>query len=452
MKNYDVVVVGAGPSGLMAAKTLCENGHSVALVERKENITAITRACATMLAIENERYFDERMYLNEQTQKIVFPESGFSVDYDGPYRPFYSWNMFSPDGKSVVQLGDYRRLVKENRRLSVTYSKQRLLELLLQDAQNNGCHVYPGSNVVHVAKTGRHIKVSTAEGKCFTATFVIAADGINSRIARITGLNRKRQFFETMLGLGVYFNNLSIDYPDAFNWISLYHAASKLPMAFTVLPCPYPDAEFWMWGSFSSSPPLERQSLMDEALTVLSDSPYSHCFEGAEIVRHNCHVLNLWSPAHTPFLDNIIFVGDSVWTLEAECTGSMMCGKKAANAITTAFRDNRPNEHGVRSYIDWWYKSFPEFEDYKGIVDLFALFELLEEDDVNYLFSLLIDKPLEATLNPYSVSQQINGVLMQKMGTIQQENPRFLAKLQTAATAPLKSIMVGSVRRAFPNA
>lgn len=451
MNNYDVVVVGAGPSGLMTAKTLSENGFKVALLERKENITALTRACATMLAIEDVRYFNERMYLNEKTQKIVFPESGFSVNYDGPFTPFYTWNMYSPDGKSIVQLGDYKARESRGERLSATYSKHRLLELLLKDAQDNGCDVFPETNVINVRRTGSRIKVYTHEGKSFEGTFVVAADGVNSRIARVTGMNKQRLFYGTMIGLGLYINNFKIPYPYAFNWMAFYHKTSRIPMAFTILPCPYPDAEFWLWGSFSSSPPEERLNLIDEVLILIENSPYKPWFEDMEMVRHNCHILNMWSPLPIPFLDNIIFVGDSAWTIEAECTGSMMCGKKAAHAITTAYRDNKINQAGVQSYIDWWYKAFPDFEDYRGIINLFALFEVLEEEDVNYLLSLLTDKPLEATLNPYKVSDQINGILMQKMGQIQQENPQFLGKLSKAGMLPLEKIMEGSVRRAFPN-
>ena len=33
-KRYDVIVVGAGPAGLMAARTAAENGLSVALLDR----------------------------------------------------------------------------------------------------------------------------------------------------------------------------------------------------------------------------------------------------------------------------------------------------------------------------------------------------------------------------------------------------------------------------------
>jgi flavin-dependent dehydrogenase len=451
MSDYDVVVVGAGPGGCMTAKVLSENGFRVALLERKTDMTKLTRACATMVAIENERYFNERMYLNEKNDKIIFPETGFSVKYDGPHCAFYNWNMYSPDGKHTVQLGDYRARESQKQRLSATYSKQHLLEGLLKDAGENGCNIYPSTNVIDVVKTSTGVKVFTKEGKTFEGTFVVAADGINSRIAQITGLNKKRLFYGTMTGLGLYLNNFKIIYPHAFNWIAFYHHQNRLPMAFVALPTPYPDAEFWLWGSFISSPPAGGSDIMEEVMYLFKNSAYTHWFEKTEIVRYNCHVLNMWSPAPTPFLDNVIFVGDSAWTVEAECTGSMMCGVKAAHAITTAFRDNKLNREGVKSYITWWEDTFPKGENYRDIISLFGLFELLKEEDVNYLFSLLDEKPLEVTLNPYRANQIINGVLMQKMPQIQKENPQFMAKLQAAATIPLEKILAPSVRRAFPN-
>ncbi|MBW1853413.1 MAG: FAD-dependent monooxygenase [Deltaproteobacteria bacterium] len=451
MSDYDVVVVGAGPGGCMTAKVLSENGFRVALLERKTDMTKLTRACATMVAIENERYFNERMYLNEKNDKIIFPETGFSVKYDGPHCAFYNWNMYSPDGKHTVQLGDYRARESQKQRLSATYSKQHLLEGLLKDAGENGCNIYPSTNVIDVVKTSTGVKVLTKEGKTFEGTFVVAADGINSRIAQITGLNKKRLFYGTMTGLGLYLNNFKITYPNAFNWIAFYHHQNRLPMAFVALPTPYPDAEFWLWGSFISSPPAGGADIMDEVMYLFKNSAYTNWFEKTEIVRYNCHVLNMWSPAPTPFLDNVIFVGDSAWTVEAECTGSMMCGVKAAHAITTAFRDNKLNREGVKSYITWWEDTFPKGENYRDIISLFGLFELLKEEDVNYLFSLLDEKPLEVTLNPYRANQIINGVLMQKMPQIQKENPQFMAKLQAAATIPLEKILAPSVRRAFPN-
>jgi len=50
-KKYDLIVVGGGPAGLMAAKTAAEDGLKVVLIERKGNITETNRACLSALTI-----------------------------------------------------------------------------------------------------------------------------------------------------------------------------------------------------------------------------------------------------------------------------------------------------------------------------------------------------------------------------------------------------------------
>ena len=69
-KRYDVVIVGAGPGGAMAAKTAAENGLKTALLERKTNPAEITRGCAMMFAVESGYYFAERMYYNKKNKKM----------------------------------------------------------------------------------------------------------------------------------------------------------------------------------------------------------------------------------------------------------------------------------------------------------------------------------------------------------------------------------------------
>ncbi len=49
--KYDVIVIGAGPAGLMAARTAAEDGLKVLLIERKKEITKINRLCAQFTSI-----------------------------------------------------------------------------------------------------------------------------------------------------------------------------------------------------------------------------------------------------------------------------------------------------------------------------------------------------------------------------------------------------------------
>ena len=99
-QKYDLVIVGAGPGGAMAAKTASENGLRTAILERKTIPAEITRGCAMMFAIEDDYYFAERMYYNKKNKKMIFPVNGFTVDYNGPTHNYYAWHFYAPDGSN----------------------------------------------------------------------------------------------------------------------------------------------------------------------------------------------------------------------------------------------------------------------------------------------------------------------------------------------------------------
>ncbi len=104
-KRYDLIVVGAGTAGLMAARTAAENGLSVALLERKTDIPTIRRLDGGAIGI-NEYLFGQMTLFNPQAKRLCFPTSGFSIPYDGPYSNIYGFQIHSPGGKRLL-FGDW---------------------------------------------------------------------------------------------------------------------------------------------------------------------------------------------------------------------------------------------------------------------------------------------------------------------------------------------------------
>ena len=49
---FDLAIVGAGPAGLMAAKTAAEKGLKVVIIEKKSNVSTVTRACCQLLIMD----------------------------------------------------------------------------------------------------------------------------------------------------------------------------------------------------------------------------------------------------------------------------------------------------------------------------------------------------------------------------------------------------------------
>lgn len=76
-KKYDLVIVGAGPAGLMAARVAGENGLKTALLERKTEITKVRRVDGGILSPVNEYTFGEILTFSPEAKRIGFPVSGF---------------------------------------------------------------------------------------------------------------------------------------------------------------------------------------------------------------------------------------------------------------------------------------------------------------------------------------------------------------------------------------
>ncbi len=448
-RSYDVVIVGAGPAGLMAARVAGENGLAVALLERKGAVADIRRSCATMFAIEDGYYFGERMYFNEDTHRFIFPVTGFSLPYDGPYKNFYAWHLYTADAGHMIRIGNYEanRAQGPQGRLSVTYSKQHLLQSLLADAERAGVRVCTGANVVDLRTGSGTNRVITAEGQSFEGTFVIAADGINSRITRLLGLNRRRTFYGTLHGMSYYMTGLDLPFPEAINYPMLFHKTTQYPVMIWIEPSPYAEDEFWVYCGGPSHPAIDYQAELDRCI---AESPFKKWFPKPVIRKRQAHVGNIWSPVPAVVSRNVLIAGDAGWTVEAECTGAMMSGLKAANAVTEAVRDGRLDDTGVQSYSAWWRRHFADSMDHTEFLRILTS-AAVGEDAAAYL-NKLVTETLPCSLNPYTLLESVNAAIMGNTGRIQKERPDIFRMLQQAGSLSLSEQMKRFTLSGFPNA
>jgi len=429
----------------MAAKTAGENGLTVALLERKENITEILRACGMMIVTLSSKYMGERVKLNTREGRLCFPNHGFSINYSGPHRDFFSWELYSPSGNPVY-LGNYLENIKkgEEGRASAVYDKQILLEGLLAEARNCSVDVFPATNVVNVKKEKHWMEVITSEGKIFKGTFVIAADGRNSRIARVLGFNQERRFYGTVNSQGYEMEGLTLPHPHAL--VQVLIESGRTPKIAFITPRARGE-DLYVVIISDLDPMTDRDAYFDYFITRSAFAPW---FKHARKLKRIGVCGNMWAPIEDPLKENVILVGDAGWCQEAEMTGAVMCGWKAAHTVTSFLIEGKVNRERVQGYLDWWKKYHIDRLDYNVLLRNLVMPIIYSSEEIDYVFSR-IKEPLPTNLDPYKTPRFFGEGLQRVMPVIQQERPQLVTKLMKFTDFPLEIILNPTIRAGFPS-
>jgi digeranylgeranylglycerophospholipid reductase len=204
--KYDLIVVGGGPGGLMAARTAAEEGLKVLLVEKKRNITEINRACTQSFYTRllspapevdsdmgqpyHDGYIDPvSVEIGAEKTRFHFPVPGFSIDYQGPLRPYMNFIFISPSG---YQIHGYE---VNDRPWGFYLDKEALVAQLLDLAEKAGAEVRPETTGMAAENTrgGVSVRVRAKSGEeTLEARAAVAADGLESRIVDSLGVNLLR--------------------------------------------------------------------------------------------------------------------------------------------------------------------------------------------------------------------------------------------------------------------
>jgi len=444
--GFDLIIIGAGPAGLTAAKTAAENGLSVALLERKVKVHDILRLCGMMLVTLSGNYMGERVIHNEEKGLLCFPHHGFNLKYDGPTKDFFSWEIYSPGGEKIC-FGDYTSNKQKGKegKASAVYDKSWFLRGLLEECQRLGVHIFTGANVTDVRKSGESVLVQTAKGKSFKGTFAIAADGRVSRTARVLGLNRTRGFYGTVTSWAYEMTNLNLPNPYALYQPLL--RSGDPPMLSFIFPraWDYKGEDIWLVMVGSVDPANDHEAIFNY---FTNESRYATWFKQAKRIKRCAVVGNVYSPVFYPFKDNVIFAGDAGWCQEAEMTGAVMCGWKAANTVTFAIKEGMRSEEGIKPYIKWWKTYYLKKMDYNVFLKNLLMPLLCSDSEIDYVFGK-IQETLPTVLDPYEVPTHMGKAMAKIIPTIKAERPDLIKKLEMFNSYPPSLFLKNTIRAGF---
>jgi len=410
--TYDVIVVGGGPAGLMAAKTAAEQNLTVALIERRKDITKWTRAdCMMFYGLEGDFLGED---IKIEVGKVNFPKNGFEVKYTGGLYPLYHWRVLSPGGHRI----DF----SSEQPIAAIFDKEILLRDLLGEVEKLGVTLFSGTAGLKAENTQKGAKVlikSKGQESWLEAQKVIAADGVNSLITESIGLNKERPPMGIFKVVQYIMEGVENPYPNS--WVQFY-GKSISPFA----PCHFLQTVYGeslqKMGAIRPAPGNPEEDLK----IIMEKSHFSSWFKKAKVVYKMGVSVKPMMPIERPVMGNVLAIGDAASFVEAENQGALMCGYHAGRAV---FKELE-GKNGIKEYVNWWQQSF-EFNnpEIHQVAQGSAINPYYEDEEIDYLFGLVEGETLEGTIVQYKSPKILWDAIFRHKERIQKERPELSQKI-----------------------
>ena len=425
--DYDLIVVGAGPAGLMTAYEAAKAGLEVVLVEKKGRISENHRFNTSALFIYpglNGEWVSLRR--GDGKSQIHFHRLNFSVPYTGPAIDFYDSHMISNSGYTF-------HLSNKTYPLGIFFDMDSLLADLLHLAADEGVSFITGALGVKAENIDGGAKVLIKKrDKQFwlTARKVVAADGLVSRIADSLGLNKERIYYGKNIGLSYRMEGVESPYPPSF---MMFFGSNYNPI--TRQTAIVRDASALGRYFVGAGGIAYDGRRVDNIEYLTTKSPIASWFKNARVIKSFAYAVSIFSPLKEPIHGNILLIGETVGWGETLVHGAIACGFMAGRGVVKELA----GEQGFEEYRNYWNDSFQwlKGEDFQAAYMKQVLCNLwFRDEEMDELFKLVDNQTFYGEINPYTNVSTMGDIILAQSGL----RPQLAEKLTAYKKWSMKEI------------
>jgi flavin-dependent dehydrogenase len=431
MKEYDVIVVGAGPAGLMAAIVAGGEGLRVLLVERKKDVPKVTRSCCSMWIIEPMTHGE---CISVEQDRVVFRLNDFCAEDRGERIPLKQYVRFSPGGKKLA-------FGNECDPVAIAFDKEEFLRGLLRQAEALGVKIAAGTHCVDALDEddGVSVKLRDPDGeKIEHGSYLIIADGVNSHLGTRLGINKDRAVFGTMQVLSYFFENVECPYPDTFlSFTGTGHLGGGLGSIY-IMPKPgMIEGKEHVYEIMIGSPADDAISLRDKMEYFTERGSFAEWFKRAQRIHMNSAVLEFRTPLVTPAKGRTLVAGDAAAFIETYVQGALIYGRSAAKAIIAKIQEGRD----FSGYVNHWKNTFGYNQpgEIEKATNAYGI-NLFSDSELDYFFSFTDNEKHKGYTNEFNDYERIKKAFYRHMDTIRKEKPELAERLEGYLNFEVSSI------------
>ena len=325
--KYDVVVVGGGPSGSMAAWEAAKGGASVCMLEKDRDIGYPVR-CGEAAGESGLKQF------------VDIKDSWVAERITGA-------KLGSPSGKLVdVEFKSETGFILNRRVFDYDLSRY---------AANAGAEVYTKAYVKNISTENGQVNGVVldylGEEKKILAKIVIGADGLTSRVGRWAGLKTQVRMKDMESAVQYSVSNVDIEANKMIMYIGRNHAPGGYIWVF---PKGNKFANIGIGISGKYSKHKSAQKYLDEFM--------AREYPDASILTTMCGGVPCAKPMEKPIANGIMLIGDAAHQINPMTGGGIVAGMKggwiAGQVAAEAIQNNDFSENGLINYPKRMRKDF----------------------------------------------------------------------------------------------